>query len=169
MTRSHARWSIGFAATLVAVMAVASAQAAPSTVTAAQLKSGFKKATGQKLLVDKVRSSTGRYTAFNLGVPTFTKQARYGSFTIFVVAGDVPANVDNLLTNARTGELEPPAAGGIHWEHGAASLGGGLAWTAKQLYGANVVLWWTTRDDVQKTDRTYATLQRALKGIVKQK
>jgi hypothetical protein len=165
MTRSHTTWMIGLAATVVAVAVVASAPAASGEVTATQLKSSFKKATGQKLVVDKLRSSTGRYTAFNLGVPTFTKRARYGNFTIFLVGGDVPANVDSLLSNARTGQVEPPAAGGIHWEHGA-SLGGGLVWTAKRLYGSNVVLWWTTSQDVKKTDRTYATLHKALKGIV---
>jgi hypothetical protein len=153
------------ATTLVAVATVASAQAAPGNVTAAQLKAGFKKATGQKLVVDSVRSSAGSYTAFNLGTPTFTRLARYGNFTIFLVSGDVATNVDGLLTDQRTGQLEPPASGGIHWEHGA-SLGGGLTWTAKHLYGSNVVLWWTTSQDVKKTDRTYATLHKALKGIV---
>jgi hypothetical protein len=155
---------VGLFAMLAAVTAVASAQGAPSTVTSAQLKAGFKKATGQKLVVDKLRSSAGNYTAFDLGVQTKSRQARYGTFTIFLLTGDVAANADSLLKNQRTGQLEPPAAGGIHWEHGA-SLGGGLLWTAKQQYGSNVVLWWTTSQDVKKTDRTYATLHKALKGI----
>jgi hypothetical protein len=153
------------AATVAAVAAAGSAQAAGGDVTAAQLRAGFKKATGQKLVVDSVRSSAGRYTAFNLGTPTFTRLARYGNFTIFVVSGDIAANVNGLLTDQRTGQLEPPAAGGIHWEHGA-SLGGGLTWTAKHVYGSNVVLWWTTSQDVKKTDRTYAKLHTALRGIV---
>lgn len=166
MTGSRARWMIGAAATLTAAVALGPAQAAPGDVTAAQLRTGFKKATGQTLVVDKLRSSAGRYTAFNLGVQTKTRQARYGTFTIFLVTGDVPSSVDTLLTNQHSGQLEPPAAGGIHWEHGA-SLGGGLVWTAKRLYGSNVVLWWTTTSTTRKTDRTWTTLHRALTAVTK--
>jgi hypothetical protein len=168
MTRSHTRWLLALVVTLVAVAVVTAAPAASGTVTATQLKAGFKKATGQKLVVSKVGSSAGQYTAFNLGVPTHTKQVRYGTFTIFLVSGDVPANVETLLTDQHTGQVAPPAPGGIHWEHGV-SLGGGLSWTAKQLFGSNVVLWWTTPADVKKTDGTYATLRRALKGVMAQK
>ncbi len=42
-------------------------------------------------------------------------------------------------------------------------------WTAKHRYGPNVVLWWTSANPVRKTDRTYATLHNALKGIVARK
>ena len=59
------------------------------------------------------RSTAGHYTAFNLGVQTTTKQARYGTFTIYLVSGsDVAADVKRLLTDPHTGELGTPATGG---------------------------------------------------------
>ncbi len=169
MTRTRIFRLAGVLAVLVASMTVAAAQAAPGDVTPAQLKSGFKKATGQKLVVDKLRSSAGRYTAFNLGVQTFTKQARYGTFTIFLVSGgDVATDVQSLLKNPHTGELDPAAPGGIYWEQDS-SLGGQLGWMAKHRYGSNLVLWWTGSEPVKKTDRTFKTLHKALVAVTKQK
>lgn len=167
MTRSRAPWILALVVTLVTVAAVPAVQATVSSdVSAAQLKSGFKKATGQKLVVDRTRTSSGQYTAYNLGVQTRTKQARYGEFTIYLVTADVAANVENLLKDVHTSELGTPTSGGIYWEHDS-SLGGGLVWTAKHRYGSNIVLQWTTTQDVKKTDRTFTTLHKALTAIVR--
>ena len=84
------------AAVALALAVAAVAQAAPGSVSASQLKSGFRKATGQKLVVDTIRSSAGHYTAFNLGVQTGTRQARYGTFTIYLVTDpDVATQVQH--------------------------------------------------------------------------
>ncbi len=154
---------------LAAVALVATAaQARTTDVTPAQLKSGFKKATGQKLVVDKVRSSPGHYTAFNLGVQSFTKQSRYGTFTIYLINGaDVASEVGKLLTNPHTGQLDPPAPGGIYWENDV-TIQGADVWLAKHKYGSNVVLWWTTPTPTKKTDRTFKTLHKALVAVTKQ-
>ena len=154
-------------AAAVAAALTAGASGAPSTVTVAQLKSGFKKATGQTLVVDRVSSTAGHYTAFNLGVQTMTKQARYGTFTIYLVSGgDVAADVKRLLTDPHTGELVAPATGGIYWEKDS-TMSGTDIWMAKRPYGANVVIWWTTTSPVRKTDRTWTTLHKALTSVTK--
>ena len=96
------------------------------------------------------RLDAGHYTAFNLGVQTTTKQARYGTFTIYLVSGgDVAADVKRLLTDPHTGELGTPATGGIYWEKDV-TMSGTDIWMAKRPYGANVVIWWTTTSPVQK-------------------
>ena len=165
MTRTRTGWWVMLVVALVTATSATAAQGAPPTVTATQLKSGFKKATGQKLVVDEARSSAGHYTAFNLGVQTKTKQSRYGTFTLYLVTGsDVAADVHRLLVDPHTGELGTPV-GGNYWER-AVTMTGQQTWTAKRLYGANVVLWWTTASAERKTDRTYVTLHKALKGIV---
>ena len=157
---------VAFAVALA--MAVAAvAQAAPAAVSASQLKTGFKKATGQKLVVDTARSFPGHYTAFNLGVQTGTRQARYGTFTIYLVTDpDVATQVRTLLTDPHTGELGTPAAGGIYWEHDR-TMSGTEVWLAKRQYGANVVLWWTSSRPVKKTDATFTTLHKALVLVAK--
>jgi hypothetical protein len=153
-------------ATVTAIVAVGAAQATPSDVTAAQLTAGFKKATGQKLLVNRQLSSAGHYVAFDLGVPTITKRARYGIFTIYLVSStDVQGGVDSLLRNLHTGQVDPPAPGGIYWEQDS-GLGTGLVWVAKHRYGPNVVLSWSTTSDEKKTDKTFKRLHKALQGIV---
>ncbi len=154
-------------ATAVSASLAAGASGAPSTVTVAQLKSGFKKATGQTLVVDRVASTAGHYTAFNLGVQTTTKRARYGTFTIYLVTGgDVAADVNRLLTDPHTGELVAPAAGGIYWEKDS-TMSGTDIWMAKRPYGANVVIWWTTTSPARKTDRTWTVLHKALTSVTK--
>ncbi len=113
MTRMRMGWIVGLVAALVAATTVAAAQGAPATVTPAQLKSGFKKATGEKLVVDRGRTSAGSYTAFSLGVQTKTRQDRYGTFTIYLVTGsDVAADV-NACSRTRTpaSSARPPPAG----------------------------------------------------------
>ena len=87
-TRNHGavRTLLVAAAVALALAVAAAAQAASGSVSASQLKSGFRKATGQKLVADTIRSSPGHYAAFNLGVQTGTRQARYGTFTIYLVA-----------------------------------------------------------------------------------
>lgn len=153
-------------ASLVAVAVASIANGGGSNVTASQLRSGFKKATGQVLVVDRARSNPGHYTGFNLGVQTAARQARYGTFTIFLVSGgDVAADVQRLLVD-HTGELAAPAKGGIRWEKGV-SLTGTEMWTAKRPYGSNLVIWWTTSSPAKKTDKTWQTLHKALTAITK--
>lgn len=95
-----------------ALLAAGPANAGASNVTVSQLKRGFKKATGQTLVVDRARSNPGHYTAFNLGVQTATRQARYGTFTIFLVSGsDAAGDVERLLADPRTGEPRPAREG----------------------------------------------------------
>ena len=155
------------AAVALALAVAAVAQAAPGSVSAPQLKSGFRKATGQKLVADTIRSSAGHYTAFNLGVQTGTRQARYGTFIIYLVTDpDVATQVRTLLTDPHTGELGRPGAGNIYWEHGR-TMTGTEVWLAKRQYGANVVLWWTSSRPVKKTDATFTTLHKALSALTK--
>lgn len=169
MRRKRTTTVASLIATLAAAVAVGAVHASPGDVTAAQLKAGFKKATGQKLVVDKDRSSPGEYTAFNLGVPTITKRARYGLFTIYLVtSADAQGEVENLLRNLHTGQVDPPGPGGIYWEQDS-GLGTGLVWVAKHRYGPNVVLEWSTTSEQKKTDKTFKRLHKALVAVTKQR
>lgn len=158
---------IGLVAALAASLATTGASGAGSTVTVSQLKSGFKKATGQALVTDRILSSPGHYTAFNLGVQTATKRNRYGTFTIYLVSGgDVATDVQSLLRDPHTGQVGAPATGGIYWSKGA-TMTGTETWTAKRPYGANIVISWSTSSSLKKTDRTWKTLHQALTAVTK--
>jgi len=158
---------IAVAAALVASLGAAGASGAGATVTVSQLKSGFKKSTGQALVTDRILSSPGHYTAFNLGVQTATKRNRYGTFTIYLVSGgDVASDVQSLLKDPHTGQVGVPATGGIYWSKGV-TMTGTETWTAKRPYGANLVISWSTSSSARKTDRTWKTLHQALTAITK--
>ena len=60
-------------------------QAAPAGSVGIPAEDRLQEGDGQKLVVDTARSFPGHYTAFNLGVQTGTRQARYGTFTIYLV------------------------------------------------------------------------------------
>jgi hypothetical protein len=135
--------------------------AAPST-TASQLTKRFKTATGEKLVRNSQISAPGRYVAYDLGVQTTAKKAKWGTFTLFLVtAGDVTTEATNLLKNTRTGVLDAPAAGGIYWESGT-SVFGGQYWQAKKRYGANVVVKWIGPSGAKKLDAAWKRLHAAL-------
>ena len=151
----------------IALMGVAGAGASPGSITAAQLKSGFRKGTGETLLVNRQRSFAGHYTAFDLGAQTIYRQARYGTFTVYLVSGaDVEAEVTDLLSDAHTGALGRPASGNVYWESGRTPHGDRY-WLAKRRYGSNLVLHWIGSKPVKKTDATFAKLHSTLLGIAK--
>jgi hypothetical protein len=140
--------------------------AAPST-TATQLTKRFRTATGEKLVVSKTMSYAGHYKAYDLGVATSAKKARWGAFTIFLVtAPDVDAEVTDLLADTHTGVLGKPAAGKVYWEAGV-SIYGDQFWQAKRRYGQNVVLKWTSTSGAKKTDATWKRLHTALTAATK--
>lgn len=169
--RLIATFSLALAAAAVgqalALGLVATADGATAPVTALQLKNGFTKTTKQKLVVDTLRSTAGSYVAFNLGVETVERRARYGTFTIYLVTSpDLEAAVGRLLADPHTGQVGKPDAAGIHWEKGNTAYGDAY-WRAKRRYGSNLVLWWVGRSPVKKTESSFTTLHRALLSIQK--
>jgi hypothetical protein len=149
---------------LAAVLA-AGATAAGGAVGVAQAGKRFEAASGFALVRKPLASKPGRYVAFDLGVPTITKTARFGQFTVFVVtAGDRAAAVAELLADRHTGTLGPADARGLRWEQGR-TLSGQRIWTAKRRYGANVVVWWVTAAG-KRTDAAFARLHAALRATV---
>lgn len=150
---------------LAALMTTTSV-AAPTT-TASQLTKRFKAATGEKLVVNKQLSYAGHYKAYDLGVQTITRKARWGTFSVFLVTtADVESEVTGLLSDSHTGELGAPGAGKIYWEQGV-SIYGDKYWQAKRRYGQNVVLTWTTTSATRKTDLTWKRLHAALTAATK--
>jgi len=139
------------------------AQASPSAgITATQLTTRFKQATGDKLLLNKKISYPGHYKAYDLGVPSIAKKGKYGTFTIYLVTGaDVETVVTDLLADGHTGVLGTPGSSNIYWEAGS-SIYGDKYWLAKKRYGANVVLWWIGSKPVKKIDKTFKRLHTAL-------
>jgi hypothetical protein len=147
---------------LGALLLPALVHAAQPALTARALATRFEQATGDALVVNRKAGYPGHYVALDLGVPTIAKKARYGTFTVYVVAGPhAEADVSDLLADAHTGVLGRPGPGGIHWERGV-TVHGDRYWMAKRRYGANVVLWWIGSQPVRRTDATWQRLHRAL-------
>lgn len=148
-------------AMLVLTAGAAAITASPAT-TATQLMTRFKKATGEKLILNKTRSYAGHYKAYDLGVQTTTRKARWGTFTVHLVTGaDVEAEATDLLADSHTGALGKLGPGNIYWESGT-TVYGDKFWMAKRRYGQNVVLWWIGSTPVKKTDATFKRLHTAL-------
>jgi hypothetical protein len=150
----------------LAAVLVGGAAGAGATVTVAQASKRFKAAAGFALVKKDRTSYPGHYVALDLGVPTMTKTARFGQFTLYVVtAADVAGEAQGLLADTHTGARGSPDARGIHWEAGR-TLSGTRYWLAKKRYGANLVLWWYG-PAVKKTDATFARLNGVLaKSVV---
>jgi hypothetical protein len=145
---------------LAAVMTTSSV-AAPST-TASQLTKRFKTATGEKLVRNTQVSYAGHYVAYDLGVPTPAKKAKWGTFTVYLVTGaSLDTEVQDLLKNTRTGMLEKPTAGGVYWESGT-TIYGQQYWQAKKRYGQNVVVKWIGPSGAKKLDAAWTRLHTAL-------
>jgi hypothetical protein len=144
---------------LAAVMTTSSVAA--SSTTASQLTKRFKTTTGEKLVRNTQISSPGHYVAYDLGVQTPAKKAKWGAFTLFLVTGaDLEAEVTALLKNTRTGMLDAPT-GGVYWESGASVLGGQY-WQAKKRYSQNVVVKWIGPTGAKKLDAAWKRLHTAL-------
>lgn len=151
--------------TLAAVMTTSSVAA--TSTTSSQLTSRFKTATGQKLVVNKLYSSAGRYKAYDLGVSTAAKRAIWGTFTVYLItASDVETEVASLLKNTRTGMPDPRSPGGIYWESGT-TIQSVTYWQAKRRYGNNVVLKWIGSSGLKKTDASWKRLHAALTKATK--
>lgn len=148
---------------LTCVSLLAVAQASPeSGITAAQLTTRFKQATGDKLLLNRKISYPGHYRAYDVGVPSIARKARYGTFTIYLITGsDLETDVQDLLADGHTGVLGTPGPSNIYWEQGS-SIYGDKYWLAKKRYGANVVLWWIGAKPVKKIDPSFKRLHAAL-------
>jgi hypothetical protein len=155
------------AAMLVLAAGLATTSVAAPSTTASQLTKRFKTATAEKLVRNGQFSSPGHYVAYDLGVQTPAKKAKWGTFTVFLVTGaDVETEVTSLLKNTRTGELDPATAAGIYWESGS-SVFGGLYWQAKKRYGQNVVVKWIGSSGTKKLDASWKRLHTALTKATK--
>jgi hypothetical protein len=154
--------AIVFTWILALSLSVAATHAATSTTTASQLTKRFKQSTGEKLVVNKQRSLPGSYRAYDLGVQSIARKARWGTFTVYLVtASDTDAEVNRLLSNTHTGMLGRPGPGNIYWEPGS-TLHGDKYWMAKRRYGQNVVLTWVGATPAKKTDASFKRLHAAL-------
>jgi hypothetical protein len=152
---------------LFALSAHAAASVAAPSTTALQLTKRFKASTGEKLVRNSLLSSPGRYVAYDLGVQTITRRARWGTFTVYLVtSSDVETVVTDLLKDTRTGQLGTPSAGNIYWESGA-TLQGVTYWQAKRRYGKNVVLKWIGSGSAKKTEPSWKRLHLALTKATK--
>jgi hypothetical protein len=150
----------------LAAFMTSSSIAAPTT-TGKQLTTRWKAATGEKLVRNKQVSYAGHYVAYDLGIATPAKRAKWGTFTVYLVTGaDRETEVADLMKNTRTGMPDPKSAGAIHWESGT-SIDGTAYWQAKRRYGQNVVLKWIGPSGAKKTDaawkRTHTALTKATK------
>jgi hypothetical protein len=161
------RHVIFIAAMLALAAGLTTTSIAAPTTTGAQLTKRFKTATTQKLVRNAQFSSAGHYVAYDLGVQTPANKAKWGTFTVFLVtAADLETEVETLLKDTRTGVLETPTAGGIHWESGA-SVFGGQFWQAKKRYGRNVVVKWIGPSGAKKLDAAWKRLHTALTKATK--
>ena len=152
---------------LTGVAAAGVKHAASSTVTGRQLTTGFRKATGDRLVVNTKKGYKGHWAAYDFGFESIATKTRYGTFTVYLVtSADVEADVTDLLADGHTGRLGTPGPGNIYWEQGR-TIYGDPFWLAKRRYGQNVVLWWIGSKPVKKTDATFHRLHVALTAVTK--
>jgi hypothetical protein len=152
---------------LFALSAHAAASVAAPGTTASQLTKRFKASTGEKLVRNTLLSSSGRYVAYDLGVQTIARKARWGTFTVYLVTSpDVETVVTDLLKDKRTGQLATPTAAKIYWESGT-NLQGITYWQAKRRYGNNLVLKWIGPSNTKRTDASWKRLHTALTSAAK--
>jgi hypothetical protein len=155
----RATLSFAFLATLFALAVAVAPATAATALTASQVVARFKAATGSTLVADARYSYPGHYVALALP-PSISNQARYGRFTIYVVApGAVSDDINKLLADGHTGVLGTPGPSNIYWESGR-YLGGGTFWLAKKQYGANLVLWWYGSE--KKVNPAFSRLHKPL-------
>ncbi len=158
---------LALAALALAVSAVAAAQPSATRVSGAQLQKKFRAATGERLVVNKLRSSPGHYMGYEIRSQTFASKARLGTFMVYLVtAPDPETDVTQLLADSRTGEPGTPTSAGIYWEQGA-TLRGDVFWMAKRRYQSNVVLTWIGSKPVRKTDASWTRLHKAVTTATK--
>lgn len=144
--------------------APASATGEGPAISATRLKQWFRAATGGDRLARDPRSSWDGVTALVLaGGPSLASTARYGRFTVYVFRPDRVEEVERLLADVHTAAPIEPDARGIRWEHGS-TLYGEPFWTAKTLYGPNVVLVWDGGERKRVT-RGWQRLHRILAAI----
>jgi hypothetical protein len=159
-----------FAVLFVAVLAfgaLVTSSVASSTTTATQLTTRFKASTAEKLVRNKTQSYAGHYVAYDLGVQTVAKRARWGTFTVYLVtAADPTTDVKDLLADGRSGTLGTPTPAGIYWEQGA-TLQGQVYYQAKRQYGQNVVVKWIGVAATKKLDASWKRLHTALTKATK--
>ncbi|MDW8338609.1 MAG: hypothetical protein RMM28_05680 [Thermoleophilia bacterium] len=151
----------------VMLLVATATHAAALATTPKQLTTRFKQATGERLVLSRQRSAPGRYLAYDLGPPSVAREARWGTFTIYLVtAPAVEEEVNRLLADRNTGALGTPERGNIYWEAGV-TLHGERYWMAKRRYGENVVLTWIGPHREKRTDHTFKRLHRALTAVVR--
>jgi hypothetical protein len=157
------RFAVVAVLALTCALPLAVAQAGPeASITAAQLTKSFRQTTGDKLVPNRPLSYAGHYKAYDVGPQSIARKGKYGTFTIYLVTGaDVEADVQELLADARSGELGKPGPSNIYWEPGSTVFGDEY-WLAKKRYGTNVVLWWTSEGPTKKVDKTFKRLHAAL-------
>jgi hypothetical protein len=151
-------------ATVLALPALAAADA--TVVSVAKLQARFRAETGGDRLVRDPRASWAGVTALVLRNGTsMSARARYGSFTVYVFSGRRLAEVERMLADVRTAEPIAPDARGVRWEAGS-TLHGERYWSAKTLYGANVVLVWDT-EGARRVTNAWTRVHRALGSSVR--
>ncbi len=110
------RAAIILSTTCTALVVAGSASAEGQVASTSQVIARFSAATGEKLRTNPRLGSPGHYIALDLGTPSISKRALYGTFTIYVVtAPDPTATATDLLADAHTGTLGAPGPAAIFW------------------------------------------------------
>lgn len=129
-------------------------------VTAAQVVTRFRQATGQPKLRRAPAGEAWEQLGLGLNVPQNLLR-RYGVFSVYVVEPGRPEAIRSLLANKETRKALARDEAGIYWEYDTLSR----SYVAYKRYAANVVLAWWNEQKTPGTDARWARLDALLSGL----
>lgn len=145
---------------LLAGCGSASDQTQEATLTPAQVRQTFERATGRPLEPAAVSDPAWDQLGFGLDMPQSLVD-RYGIFNVYV---GKPGKTASLASFFKDKDTEKPLAGssdGVYWELDSQSK----TWVAYKRYSGNVVLVWFSGSKEQQADERFQRLDSILAGL----
>lgn len=130
------------------------------TLTPAQVRQQFARATGRPLERTPVADPAWDQLGFGLDQPRSLVE-RYGIFNVYVGKPGKAGSLDSLLADKATERPLARGADGIYWELDSQSR----TWVAYKRYAGNVVLVWFSGSKEQRADERFQRVDSILSGL----
>jgi len=145
---------------LLAGCGAASDQTQEATLTPAQVRQTFERATGRPLEPAAVSDPAWNQLGFGLDMPQ-SLVARYGIFNVYVGKPGKTASLASFFKDKDTEKPLARSSDGVYWELDSQSK----TWVAYKRYGGNVVLVWFSGSKEQAADERFDRLDSILSGL----
>jgi hypothetical protein len=149
-----------FALALLAGCGSASDQTQEATLTPAQVRQTFERATGRPLEPAAVSDPAWDQLGFGLDMPQSLVD-RYGIFNVYVGKPGKTASLASFFKDKDTEKPLARSSDGVYWELDSQSK----TWVAYKRYSGNVVLVWFSGSKEQAADERFDRLDSILSGL----